>query len=115
MYSLGRGTDGRLGLGEDNAPEAISLPTLIPALTDSRIVQVAAGLSTAYAVAADGKLHAWGCGVNYQLGTGSTDDLYEPQPLEHMVIDGKKSDFSSKAVYVSAGGQHVTVTIRKTV
>ena len=112
---MGRGSDGRLGLGEDNAPEAIPLPTLIPALADLQTVQVAAGLSTAYAVTNDGKLHAWGCGVNYQLGTGNADDLFEPQPIEHMVIDGKKSDFNSKAVYVSAGGQHATVTIRKTV
>jgi regulator of chromosome condensation len=74
-------------------------------------VQVAAGLSTAYALTQDGRLYAWGFGVNYQLGNGSEADSFDPSEVKLMVVDRKKLDLDGRIKLVSGGGQHVTVSL----
>jgi regulator of chromosome condensation len=74
-------------------------------------VQVSAGLSTAYALTHDGRLYAWGCGVNYQLGNGSQADSFVPIEVESMVVNKKKLDLDGTIKFVSGGGQHVTVSL----
>jgi len=111
VYCIGKVADGRLGLGDDveGADGAVNLPTLVPLLQNKKCIQVAAGLAESYAVTEDGKLYAWGSGVNFQLGNGSDEDLTEPEKLNYMVIGKSKQPLTAPTKFVSGGGQHVAV------
>jgi regulator of chromosome condensation len=113
VYTFGRSTDGRLGLGEDEIPDAVAAPTLVPDLSLIKCVQVAAGLSTSYALTSDGKLFSWGFGGNNQLGTGNEDNGYEPSMLEFMSVNKVKLDLEDSILYATAGGQHAAVIINR--
>lgn len=110
VYTLGRGSDGRLGLGSD-APESLSLAIPVPGLQNLKCVQVAAGLSTAYALTDDGRLFAWGFGENYQLGTGKKEDLLEPQILTKMSDKRQLRALADPVLYVAGGAQHVAAIV----
>jgi len=58
-------------------------------------------------------VYSWGCGVNFQLGNGSSDEAKEPIQIEHMVEEKKKLDLSGNIKFISGGGQHVVLTLSK--
>ncbi|KAJ3662552.1 hypothetical protein Zmor_006896 [Zophobas morio] len=100
-YAIGRKEYGRLGLGELDS-DAIEL-TEIPTLKDKKVLHVACGSSTSFAITDKGELYGWGMGTNGQLGTGEEDDCVEPTLI-------KSKQLTDRAVFkVSAGGQHTVI------
>lgn len=106
VYTIGRGSDGRLGL--ENAEEIYEKPQVVESLRGKPCIQVAAGVSTSYAITSDGHLYAWGFGENLQLATGDEDDRNVPT---RCVKNKSKEEISGKVVCVDAGGQHAAMTI----
>lgn len=104
VYALGRKEYGRLGLGENS--EDAKEPTLIPALSDFKCIDVACGSTVSFAVTEFGVCYAWGMGSNGQLGTGDDDsDLYEPKEIKGKQLEGKK------VLSASSGGQHTVLLV----
>ncbi len=73
VWAWGRGTDGRLGIGNTTSQ---SLPVQIPSL--SNVIDIAAGESHAVALKADGTVWAWGNNPVGQVGDGTTSDRHTP-------------------------------------
>lgn len=105
VYSLGRGEDGRLGLGKDVLQK--DEPTQISTLSD--IAAIATGDNVSYALNTDGVCYAWGFGTNLQLtntvkdedGEWVSNDEYTP-----IQLTGKQLE-TRNVLAVDAGSQHV--------
>ena len=70
LYSWGSNDWGELGLGTAGSSGAKALPTLVSALADKTILNMATSGYHVVALADDGKQWTWGLGVNGQLGDG---------------------------------------------
>ncbi|XP_066595212.1 E3 ubiquitin-protein ligase HERC2 [Prorops nasuta] len=81
LYACGEGTNGRLGLGDDNN---ICEPKPIPFLSQYVIKKVAvhSGGKHALALTQDGKVFSWGEGEDGKLGHGNTHSLDKPRLIE---------------------------------
>ncbi|XP_050303935.1 regulator of chromosome condensation isoform X2 [Anthonomus grandis grandis] len=101
VYAIGRKEYGRLGLGE-NCEDAKVL-TEIKSLSNEKIINVACGSSTSFAVSKAGILYAWGMGTNGQLGLGEEEDCYVPTQVKGKQLNDRK------AIRVSSGGQHTVI------
>ncbi|CAH1119730.1 unnamed protein product [Phaedon cochleariae] len=101
VYAIGRKDYGRLGLGAD-CEDAAELK-LITTLEDKKIINVACGSATSFAVTSEGDLYGWGMGTNGQLGTGEEDDCEVPT-----LVKGKQLQ-DRRAFRVSSGGQHTVI------
>jgi regulator of chromosome condensation len=100
-YAIGRKDYGRLGLGKDG--DHVTELTEIPVLQNKKVVHVACGSSTSFAVTDKGELYGWGMGTNGQLGTGDEDDCFEPTLI-------KSKQLVDRPVFkVSSGGQHALI------
>ncbi|CAG9856195.1 unnamed protein product [Phyllotreta striolata] len=101
VYVIGRKEYGRLGLGKD-CEDALELQKLLD-LDDKKVVNVACGSATSFAVTDAGELYGWGMGTNGQLGTGSEDDCELPTLIK------SKELLNRKVLRVSSGGQHTVI------
>ncbi|XP_018332312.1 regulator of chromosome condensation isoform X2 [Agrilus planipennis] len=100
-YAIGRKEYGRLGLGKD-CDDATEL-TEIPFLKNKKVVNIACGSATSFAVLDVGELYGWGMGTVGQLGTGEEEDCYEPTLIKSKQLAGKH------VFRVSSGGQHTII------
>ena len=105
VYACGAKAYGACGGGEaDSCGEAVEAPTLVPALQDTSVMAVAAGIYTSYAVTSkDGALWSWGTGTNNSLGHGDEEDHLEPRKVEAKQLETRRVHA------VVAGGQHCAV------
>lgn len=86
VFAAGENKNGQLGTG---AGKEVTTWTLVPGLTDQKIVKVAAGVDFSLALSKDGQLWGWGSPQYGQLGNGSDEQhiakankiVYEPQVL----------------------------------
>ncbi|GBG33280.1 Ankyrin repeat and protein kinase domain-containing protein 1 [Hondaea fermentalgiana] len=69
VWSWGRGTCGRLGLGPRTDTQY--LPARVDRLNDERIEQLAVGWSHSLAISELGAVFVWGCGAEGRLGLGT--------------------------------------------
>lgn len=97
-YVIGRKEYGRLGLGNVSADAKIL--TLVDTIATKKVVEIACGECTSFAVTESGEVYAWGMGSSQQLGTGSEDDEIKPVLVVSKQLQGKK------VLKVSSGGQH---------
>eukprot|EP00742_Colponemidia_sp_Colp-10_P009911 GILJ01010847.1.p1 GENE.GILJ01010847.1~~GILJ01010847.1.p1 ORF type:complete len:1320 (+),score=209.23 GILJ01010847.1:152-4111(+) len=79
VYAFGKGTYGRLGIGDDTNQIK---PRLISSLKNKVIVQVNAGGRHSACVADDGSLYCWGFGFYQQLGVGDDLDYAIPKRVK---------------------------------
>lgn len=81
LYACGEGTNGRLGLGDNNN---VSEPKPIPFLSQYVIKKVAvhSGGKHALALTQDGKVFSWGEGEGGKLGHGNGNSLDKPRLIE---------------------------------
>ncbi|XP_072748341.1 E3 ubiquitin-protein ligase HERC2 [Anoplolepis gracilipes] len=81
LYACGEGTNGRLGLGDDNN---VCEPKPIPFLSQFVIKKVAvhSGGKHALALTQDGKVFSWGEGEDGKLGHGNSMSLDKPKLIE---------------------------------
>ncbi|XP_072357167.1 regulator of chromosome condensation isoform X2 [Scyliorhinus torazame] len=101
VYSLGRAEYGRLGLGEEGTEK--NAPTIIQGLPV--ITGVACGASVSYAVSKDGRAFAWGMGTNFQLSTGSEEDVWNPVQMSGQQLENRE------VLSISSGGQHTALLV----
>ncbi len=83
VYAWGAGANGRLGTGDTTPNRTVAVEitgngALPAAGAANRIVQVAAGNGTSYALGADGSVYTWGRGSGGRLGNGGTTDATSP-------------------------------------
>ncbi|XP_020707195.2 E3 ubiquitin-protein ligase HERC2 isoform X3 [Athalia rosae] len=81
LYACGEGTNGRLGLGDDNN---VNEPRPIPFLSQYVIKKVAvhSGSKHALALTMGGKVFSWGEGEDGKLGHGNHLSLHKPRLIE---------------------------------
>eukprot|EP00918_Siedleckia_nematoides_P101427 GHVU01221554.1.p1 GENE.GHVU01221554.1~~GHVU01221554.1.p1 ORF type:complete len:350 (-),score=56.84 GHVU01221554.1:625-1674(-) len=112
LYAFGLGSRGRLGFmkeGSDMSAESESWYTPRPFRVKGgeklKFVAVSCGADHTLAVADSGALYAWGLGQHGALGTGFTEDAYEPQYVSvrkgHLVVS------------IAAGSRHSVVCTDK--
>lgn len=94
VYTWGKGDYHRLGNGSD---QHVRRPTLVEALRDQRVVDVAVGALHCLAVTDTGRLYAWGDNDHGQQGNGGTDVNQKPT-----LVDG----FESPMHRVACGSSH---------
>lgn len=75
VYAWGANAEGQLGDGT-TTDRLVPTPVALPA--GMRFTSLAAGGHSAYALAADGAVYAWGANAWGQLGNGATDDASTP-------------------------------------
>ncbi|CAG9862070.1 unnamed protein product [Phyllotreta striolata] len=94
VFSWGSNAYGQLGLGHqvNESP----YPQILPALSASKIIDLAAGQYHSVALASDGRVFTWGWGIHGQLGHGNCDNEFLPEPL----------DFPHVVRQVAAGHAH---------
>ncbi|XP_056643617.1 regulator of chromosome condensation isoform X1 [Diorhabda sublineata] len=105
VYAIGRKDYGRLGLGK-GCEDADELK-IVNTLSGKKIINVACGSATSFAVSEEGDLFGWGMGTNGQLGTGEEDDCEEPTVIKSKQLQDKK------VFRVSSGGQHTVILAAK--
>lgn len=105
VHVLGRREYGRLGLGKE-CEDAIR-PTVIPTLKDTYCIDISCSTATSYAVTQTGSVFSWGMASD-QLGSGTEEDLWEPELMKGKQLDGRK------VVVVSSGGQHAVLLVKET-
>eukprot|EP01120_Amphizonella_sp_Union-15-10_P013512 TRINITY_DN6268_c0_g1_i1.p1 TRINITY_DN6268_c0_g1~~TRINITY_DN6268_c0_g1_i1.p1 ORF type:complete len:428 (-),score=47.27 TRINITY_DN6268_c0_g1_i1:55-1338(-) len=79
LWSWGTSYSGQLGHG-DNLE--LSVPTLIKALIDVKIVRISAGNAHTAAISDKGELYVWGLGDSGKLGHGNFRDCSFPKKVE---------------------------------
>jgi Alpha-tubulin suppressor and related RCC1 domain-containing proteins len=103
VYSWGNNDYGQLGNGSTwtNVLE----PTIITSISSlpSKVISVAAGANTSYAITEDGDVYAWGDNYDGQIGNGDWADVLIPEK-----INGAGGDItaSTKIKAISAGIYH---------
>lgn len=114
VYSCGLGNKGRLGYTKnkysttdneaDNDAWFTPKPIRVrfPAAPKSKVARIACGADHTLAITDKGELYAWGVGQYGNLGTGETNDEYEPVRIEIP----NSSDKDSFVVHCAAGGKH---------
>ncbi|CAH1773702.1 unnamed protein product [Owenia fusiformis] len=103
VYTLGRGTYGQLGLGEDVKAE-IAKPTVNEKL-NNKCVCIATGSAVSFAIDEQGICYGWGMGTSKQLAQTEDDDCFEPTILQGKQLENKKT------IAVSSGGQHTVLLV----
>jgi alpha-tubulin suppressor-like RCC1 family protein len=101
LYAWGSNSDGQLGDGTKTAhlrPVAVRFPA---SATGATWKQVAAGTSHSLALAADGRLYAWGNNNHGELGNGSSTDRATP-----VEVALPHSAANTTWAYVAAGNHH---------
>ena len=83
LYACGEGTNGRLGLGDNNN---VGEPKPIPFLSQYIIKKVAvhSGGKHALALTQDGKVFSWGEGEDGKLGHGNRSSLDKPRLIDSL-------------------------------
>lgn len=103
LFSWGHNSNGQVGNGSTTSPTQV--PCWVNesgVLAGKRIIGIAAGGSSSYALTDDGKLYGWGANHFGQLGDGTTTNRLLPVPhLMGGVLVGKR------VVKVVAGSTHV--------
>ena len=99
VFAIGRVEYGRLGLGKAVTEDA-KVPTVVPALEKTKVVDVGAGTAVSFAVTSEGDVFSWGMGTNGQLGHEGDEDAWEPKKML-----GKQLE-TRKVVLATGGGQH---------
>ena len=94
VYSMGSNAFGQLG--QDKSVKAKNTPSLVEGLVDQFVVSVACGNQHSVAVTDTGLVYTWGYGKTGALGTGRSDNQYEPVMLSG--LEGVNE--------VSAGANH---------
>lgn len=72
---------------------------------NKKIVEIACGETSSYAITQDGKIYSWGMGTSLQLGTGKEDDELTPALLTGQQVKDKN------VIKVSSGGQHTVFIV----
>lgn len=102
-YAIGRKEYGRLGLGD--VAEDIEELQQVPSLKNKKIVEIACGEISSFAITQDGKIYSWGMGTSLQLGTGNEDDELIPALLTGKQVKDKN------VIKVASGGQHTVFIV----
>ena len=106
VYSCGEGSNGRLGHGNSDDLNTLSL---ITALRGFKIVQVSSSVGDGghvLAVAASGEIFSWGDGELGKLGHGTTDRVRRPKLISSVKVKGRSiRDWHQ----VSAGFRHSAI------
>lgn len=89
IYAWGDNGSGQLGDGSMFTDRHTAIEVNISAMVGDTITQIAAGGSTAYALAADGSIYAWGAGTYGQVGDGSTSSRPTPVAVNMAPMAGK--------------------------
>lgn len=76
VWAWGNDQLGQIGNGTSKATEFYATPQQIKKL--GKVVSIASGFATAYALTSEGKVWAWGDGTAGELGNGSTKSSSEP-------------------------------------
>ena len=100
VMAWGENTNGNVGTGTFESP--VLSPVVVQTAAVGEVVQLAAGLSTSYAVNDAGEVWAWGVGNYGQLGNGGT--TAEPLPVQVAPLSGT-------VVQVSAGN-HFAIALK---
>ena len=79
VYSWGLDRDGSLGRSSLFGTSTSSAPGLVEGLEGKQIVSISAALDHSVAVAASGKVYAWGLAAGGRLGTGTSAGTSAPQ------------------------------------
>ena len=74
LYSFGKVSHGRLGLGAGKTGEDwVGEPQQVGSLKNEKVVQISAGCRHAACVTDNGKVYAWGFNFYEQLGVATAD------------------------------------------
>lgn len=103
LFTWGHGKSGRLGHGSE---EVCMLPTLVEALANQRVVDVAAAETHTAAITGEGELYTWGRDRFGQLGHGSTGSSGRLAPKR---VEGLRK---VTVTAVAAGTEHTAVVTR---
>jgi hypothetical protein len=103
VYAWGRNYYGELGNG---GWSSIYVPVLVPGLP-TNILEVAAGYGSSYALSTDGKLWAWGNGLNGQLGTGANLAYNTAQQVH------APGGYRFTSITIDASGSHAMARLAK--
>lgn len=103
LYTWGRGEDGQLGHGQPppesgDAAANLAVPTLVSALQEFEVIEVALGLWHGLALLSTGQVVSWGNNTYGQLGHGDRVTLWQPKIIEAFSND--------KIEMVAAGSSH---------
>jgi len=102
IWVFGKGTHGRLGVGND---ENVGEPKLIQGVENIRTVS--AGCRHSAAISEDGKLYVWGFNFYEQLGIGGSDrDVESPVEIPSKHFHGQEVED------VSCGFFHTSAIMR---
>jgi len=106
VYALGRGCDGRLGLGPD--VKYIDEMTLIKDLKD--IASISAQNSASYAIDKEGTAYGWGIGLmdGIHHDINACDEPKDQWTPTKLVGENLKS---SKVLHISCGAQHCVLVV----
>ncbi|CAH0559020.1 unnamed protein product [Brassicogethes aeneus] len=97
VYSWGYGDGGRLGHGDNTFKEE---PTLIEALQNLDIIDIACGGTYSAAISLTGRLYTWGRGNYGRLGHGNSEDCTVPTLVNAL------SNYFVRKVACGAGDAH---------
>lgn len=103
LFTWGHGKSGRLGHGSE---EVCMLPTLVEALANQKVVDVAAAETHTAAVTSEGELYTWGRDRFGQLGHGSAGSSGKLAPKR---VEGLRK---ATVTGVAAGSEHTAVVTR---
>jgi alpha-tubulin suppressor-like RCC1 family protein len=100
VFSWGSNQSGQLGRGSSNSSTPVAI-TGGGMLGGQPVIAIAAGASHSLALAANGRVFAWGLGSSGQLGIGNTSPYFSPTAVSTSgVLSGKS------IVAIAAGANH---------
>jgi alpha-tubulin suppressor-like RCC1 family protein len=89
LYSWGYNSSGQLGNGTSSGSQ--SSVALISSVSSTKFVRVVANYQSAYAVAENGTIYAWGANNNGQLGLGDTIPRSSPTIIPGIYVANQQS------------------------